>query len=219
MLSHAVSKFTIGTEGNVSKKINDTFLIKSSGTSLGTLTQDEIILCDKDGTQLNNFNHKPSIETGFHSWALKFPSINFVAHTHPTNTLKILCSQFIYEFANCRLFPDQVVFNWKRSCIVPYAHPGYELMNAIKLSVDEFLSNETNIFPKLILLQNHGIICVGTSYKECVIASEICEKSAEIFMGAIRTKRINYLSKSDIDKILDDKNEIYRARLLSITSL
>ena len=48
---------------------------------------------------------------------------------------------------------------------------------------------------KLILLQNHGIICPGSSIKECIVATKMCEKSAEIFVGCHEIGSINYFER------------------------
>jgi L-fuculose-phosphate aldolase len=209
-LSHSISKFTIGFEGNVSKKVNDTFLIKASGTSLSTLSEQQLILCSlANCEQLSNFEKKPSLEVSFHSELLKEKNVNFVAHTHPINTLKILCSEHLKEFAENRLFPDQVVFNKEKSCIVEYANPGIELTKKILISIKNF-KNANGYLPNLLLLKNHGIITIASNYEECIISTEICEKSAEIFIGAKQLNSIKYLSSDDINKLKNDKNEKYR---------
>jgi ribulose-5-phosphate 4-epimerase/fuculose-1-phosphate aldolase len=213
-LGKSLAQFVVGTEGNISKKSKNFFLIKASGTNLKNLTPKDVIKCTLLGEQINNFNKKPSMETAFHTWLLKFPNINFVAHTHPIDTLSILCTNNIYEFANHRLFPDQVVFNGKKSCVIPYSMPGEELLNHIVQAVTDFINIE-KYFPKLILLQNHGIICCGSSYKECLIATEICEKAASIFLKSKNLDSINYLNNEEILKILKDKNEIYRKKIIS----
>ena len=134
--------------------------------------------------KINDEKKKPSMEVSFHAWILKsFPEIKCVCHTHPTNTNKILCSGDIIDFANKRLFPDQVVRNGTKSCIVGYATPGIKLMQEIEKSVTQFIEKE-KFFPKLILLKNHGIITVSASAKDCVTSALMCEKSAEIFIGA-----------------------------------
>lgn len=97
-LGQSISKFVVGAEGNISQKINDVFYIKASGTRCSNINKYDIIKCNLDGIQLNNFNKKPSMEIGFHSWLLSLTDINFVCHTHPTNTLKILCTDYINEF-------------------------------------------------------------------------------------------------------------------------
>ena len=68
--------------------------------------------------------------------------------------------------------------------------------------------------PKLILLKNHGIICIGETAEDCIITTEICEKSAEIFVGAKQLNDIDFLSDQDIVAIENDTNEIYRQSLI-----
>jgi ribulose-5-phosphate 4-epimerase/fuculose-1-phosphate aldolase len=214
ILGSCLKNYVVGAEGNVSEKLDDGFVIKASGTTLKHLSSDDLVKCDFNGKQLNNFNKKPSIETGFHSFLLQKPRVNFVAHTHPTNTLKILCSnsELISEFANKRMFPDQVVFNGEKSCIVPYAHPGIELCKNVETSVEEFIQ-DNGYLPKLILLVNHGIICVGYSTKECLIATEMCEKSAEIFVGSKSLGQCTFISNDKVEQVKTDTNEIYRNNL------
>ena len=205
-LSNHLSKYVIGAEGNVSCKMDSGFYIKASGKSLENLSDSDLVFCNNDGSYSDG-NLKPSIETGFHSWLLNNLDINFVAHTHPINTLKILCSEEIYNFSKYRLFPDQVVFNGPESCVVEYSHPGDELVEGIKNSINDYI-NKHETLPKIILLKNHGIISFGKTINECIISSEMCEKSAEIFLGSLFNP--NYLSQFDIDKIVSDDKEKYR---------
>jgi ribulose-5-phosphate 4-epimerase/fuculose-1-phosphate aldolase len=212
-LAHSLDKFVIGGEGNVSCKLTDSFMIKASGKSLRNLSEKDLVLCDMSGNKIDSSDLQPSIETGFHSWLLSQPGINYISHTHPVNTLQILCSDYIFDFATKRLFPDQVVFNGSESCIVGYAHPGDELLEKIKISTREY-NNKLGVLPKLILLKNHGIICIGSTMEECLISTEMCEKSAEIFLGVKKIGDINCLSLFDIQKIESDKKEEYRKQLL-----
>jgi len=212
-LASSVSRLVVGAEGNVSERTNSGFAIKASGSDMRVLTINDIVLCDNRGQKIDSSDKQPSIETGFHAWLYEHPSINFIAHTHPTNTLKILCSDFVKEFAQIRLFPDQVVYNGERSCIVPYAMPGDDLLNRIKYSVTNFIEIEQH-FPKVILLENHGIICAANSYKQCIFASEICEKSAEIFLGTKLLVKTNSLDSLSVQTIKTDQKEIYRQSIL-----
>lgn len=205
-LSNYLSKYVIGAEGNVSCRSKNGFYIKASGKSLINLSESDLVYCNSDGEH-HHSNLKPSIETGFHSWLLNNLDINFVAHTHPINTLKILCSDEIYNFSKYRLFPDQVVFNGPESCIVEYFHPGEELVEAIKKSVTDYI-NQHECLPKIILLKNHGIITFGKTINECMISSDMCEKSAEIYLGCLFSPK--YLSNNDISKIALDDKEKYR---------
>ena len=143
----------------------------------------------------------------------EFDNINFISHTHPSNTVKILCSKYSSLFSHNRLFPDQVIFNGEKSCLVPYAKPGEELTKIIEECVNKFIENE-GYFPKLILLENHGIIACGKTIDECVIISEICEKSAKIFLGAVLLGDIKFLSNSETNDLINDIKEKYRQELL-----
>lgn len=212
-LSKSVSKFVVGAEGNVSKRVNDGFIIKASGTKLKNVKFNDFVFCSKQGKQLNNFKKKPSIEVDFHSWLYNNNDINYISHTHPINTLKILCTNDVEDFANNRLFPDQVVFNGMNSCVVPYSKPGDELTNNIKKQVNFYIERHKE-FPKLLLLKNHGIIACGKTVDECIIITEICEKSAEIFVSINNSVNKNYLCETDIIKIITDKKEKYRKNLI-----
>ena len=212
-LAHAIHPFTICGEGNVSCREEESLLIKASGTNLDNLGYDDLVRCGMNGKPYEGEEKKPSMEVSFHAWILKtFPQINFVAHTHPTNTNKILCSERIFSFAKRRLFPDQIVRNGSRSCVVPYATPGKPLRNAIKESIIEFMSIE-KYFPKLILLQNHGIIAAATSANECVASTLMCEKSAEVYIGAREMGSIKYLSKDQIAEVDTSLDEKYRREI------
>lgn len=213
-LSKDVSKYCVGMEGNISGKIDEnSFLIKASGYSLSNLKPKGLVEFDLNGNQLSNFKERGSMELTFHTFLLSFDNINYVSHTHPTDTLKILCSSHSEDFANKRIFPDQVVFNGVKSCLVPYAKPGEELTELIKLHVNLFINNE-GYFPKLMLLQNHGVIVCGASINECIIATDICEKAAKIFIGAIGLGNTHFLSDKEINDLIIDDKEIYRKNLL-----
>jgi ribulose-5-phosphate 4-epimerase/fuculose-1-phosphate aldolase len=210
-LAHSLSLFVVGAEGNVSQRNKNGFWVKASGFRMSDLNDLGLIQCDFSGEPLKESSCKPSIESSFHAYLLSFPDIEFVAHTHPTNTLKILCSGHAEDFAAKRYFPDQVVYNGVSSCYVPYAHPGPKLLEAIKESLEKHLKK--NPFPKVFLLQNHGIIVAAKTAKQCLIVTEICEKSAEVFLGALGTSIMSQLTSEEITEIENDANEKYRAAL------
>ena len=68
--------------------------------------------------------------------------------------------------------------------------------------------------PKVILLENHGIITFGKTIDECVIKTEICEKSAEIFLGARTLGNVNFLSEKNINELINDEKEKLRLKSL-----
>jgi L-fuculose-phosphate aldolase len=208
-LGKSLSKFVVGMEGNISKKIKSSFIIKSSGAELGDLTENSLITYNKKWQQVDNHKNFPSMEIGFHKFLLNFNNVNVVSHTHPTNTMKILCSKKSKKFSNYRIFPDQVVFNGIKSCLVPYATPGEDLTNIIIKKVNKFIKNE-GFFPKLILLENHGIIACGKNENECIIITEICEKAAEIFVGSKSLGGTIFLKFKKVKQLSNNNRELYR---------
>lgn len=212
-LGKLVEPYVVGMEGNISKKTKNGFIIKCSGSKLPNLTFNDFVEFDINLNQLSNFEKRGSMELGFHSFFLNFENVNYVCHTHPTNTLKILCGNLGKKFSKIRLFPDQVIFNDEKSCLVDYRTPGKELLNEIKKQVTKFIKKEKKL-PKLILLKNHGIITLGKTIDECYITTQICEKSAEIFLTYFDAKNVKKLTKKEIKKLLNNKNEKYRKSLL-----
>jgi ribulose-5-phosphate 4-epimerase/fuculose-1-phosphate aldolase len=215
-LAREISEYTICGEGNVSVRVDEnTFLIKASGTSLHTLSEEDLTLCNINGAQIELSHKKPSIETSFHAWIMKtFPDINFIAHTHPPHTTKILCSEptVLYDFADHRWFPDQIVRNGIKSCVVPYAPPGESILKLVDKHVSKFVDDE-GYFPKLILLQNHGIISASASKKDCASSTLMCEKSADIFIGAKLLGGVKFLTKQEVADVDTCPNENYRRNM------
>lgn len=212
-LAHALGPYAICGEGNVSVKDDDCIWIKASGTSLDTLEKKDLVACKMSGVPYDALGPKPSIENGFHAWILReFDVIKFVAHTHPPKTMQVVCSEQIWSFAEHRLFPDQVVRNGAKSCVVPYAMPGNPLLNEIEKSVLAFVEEE-GYFPKLILLQNHGIIVASTSHKDCIASTMMCEKSAEIFIGAKILGQTRFLSEDEVNEVDKSPSEERRRKM------
>jgi len=212
-LAHALGPYAICGEGNVSVQDDDSIWVKASGTSLDTLEKRDLVACKMTGVPFDSLGLKPSIEVGFHAWLLReFDAIKFVAHTHPPQTMQVVCSEQIWSFAEHRLFPDQVVRNGAKSCVVPYAMPGKPLLEEIKKSVLAFVEEE-GYFPKLILLQNHGIIVASTSHKECIASTMMCEKSAEIFIGAKALGQTRFLSEDEVIEVDKSPSEERRRKM------
>lgn len=200
-LGKALSKYCVGSEGNCSVRTADGFIIKASGRSL---TDNDFVICDIEGVSKSG---RASMEAGFHAFIYKNSDYKVIAHTHPTNVMKIMCGSYdkILLFAFQRMFPDQVVFNGTVSCIVPYATPGEDLIKEMRNVVGAFKE-----FPKLFLLENHGIVVCANTVKEAIVATQICDKAAEIMAGTTYTK---FLSDQQVAAIIKHPDEIYRKEL------
>ena len=99
------------------------------------------------------------------------------------------------------------------SCLVPYAPPGARLLANVEKYVGAFV-DEHGYFPKLVLLENHGIITASPYQKDCAAATLMCEKSADIFIGAKLLGGINFLPEEEVDHLENCPGRIqYRRRM------
>jgi rhamnose utilization protein RhaD (predicted bifunctional aldolase and dehydrogenase) len=226
-------------EGNTSAKLeNGNFIVKASGSCLGTLTKDGVTECasqkilslfsqeglsdvDVDNALLDSRvdtnSKKPSVEATFHGYLLTLPDVNFVGHTHPIEVNKLLCSGNGRDFAERRIFPDQIVCCGAESVFVPYIDPGLELAKAIKEQV-EFFIGRTSRPPVTILIENHGLICLGRTWQAVLAATLMANKSAQILAGAMACGNgtAHYLGNDQVDRIAGRPDEHYRQKVLNL---
>lgn len=230
-------KLAILGEGNVSARFSaESFFVKASGSSLATLRPEDLTLC-QFGTILPLFDRKrisdaeietallesrveskgkkPSTETFFHAWLLTLPEVNWIGHCHPIATNQVLCSPRARDFAERRLFPDEVVCCGSASVFVPYTDPGIPLAREIRDRTTLFMKNQGTT-PRLILLQNHGVIALGASSAAVLSCILMATKAAEIFVGAAALGGPNFMNAKDVERINSRPDELYRQKQLRI---
>jgi rhamnose utilization protein RhaD (predicted bifunctional aldolase and dehydrogenase) len=240
-LSHELGREDRGLailgEGNTSARLSDeTFAVKASGTCLGTLKEEDVVECrlaallpllDKDSltdqqiddalmaARVDQKAKKPSVEAVFHAWLLSLPGIAFVGHGHPTTALQILCSPRARDFAEHRMFPDEIVCCNIASVLVPYTDPGLKLAQAIRRNTEAFVKKHQRQ-PRVILMQNHGVITLGGSWQSVLAAMLIVEKAAKVFVGAAALGGPVFFTEQNVQRIAGRPDEAYRQRALKM---
>lgn len=231
-------KLAILGEGNVSGAVSPMdFLIKASGSSLASMSAEDFTLCKAEAVRAL-LDHKgitdgeveavlmesrsrpgdkrPSVEAAFHAWLLTLENIQFVGHCHPTAVNQVLCSPRARDFAERRLFPDEVVCCGAASVFVPYTDPGIPLAREIRERTILFIKQHSYV-PRLILLQNHGIIAVGPTAQSVLSSILMATKAAEIFVGAASMGGPNFMAQKDVDRISSRPDEHYRQKQLKLS--
>jgi len=147
-----------GAGGNLSYKFDDKLIITSSGYSMADVSMLKgYSVCDLHGIPINKLQKRPSMETSMH--------INItspvVLHAHPIYLNVILCSAESQEIMSSILSSYDYV---------PYTSPGEDLARTIsKLKHD-----------KVILLENHGLICHGNTFVDVLESNmkinQICKR-------------------------------------------
>jgi len=224
-------------EGNTSVRLSGSqFAIKASGCNLASLTQSDVTTCESQkildlldakqttdavvdqslfGSRLNPKSKKPSVESIFHAWLLTLDGVEFVGHTHPVGVNQILCSPRARDFAERRIFPDEVVCCGPQSVFVPYVDPGLVLAREIRDRTQSFVT-KFNTVPRLILLQNHGVIALGSTPNAVLAATLMAAKAAEIFAGAAAIGGPNFMTDAQVARIASRVDEAHRQRELKL---
>lgn len=241
-LSHELGRedrrLAILGEGNTSARVSaDTFLVKASGSNLATLSPlgltecrfspllalldrkraadaevDEILF----ESRVDGAAKKPSVEAVFHAYLLTLPGVNFVGHTHAVTVNQILCTKHGRIFARRRICPDEVVCCGVESVFVPYADPGLKLAQAIRAAVVAYIKRLSRP-PRVILLENHGIIAIGATPAAVLAATLMAAKAAEIFVGAMAIGGgPRFMTPAQVERIAGRPDEHYRQQALGI---
>jgi len=240
-LSHELGREDRGLailgEGNTSVRLSDeTFAVKASGTCLGTLKEEDVVECrfsallpflEKDNltdqqvddallaARVDSKAKKPSVEAVFHASLLSLPGIKFIGHAHATTVNQILCSTRARDFADHRMFPDEIVCCGTASVFIPYTDPGLRLAKTIRHQTDEFIKKHQRQ-PRVILMENHGIITLGGTWQSVLSAMLMAEKAAKIFVGAAALGGPVFFSPRNVERIAGRPDEAYRQRALKM---
>ncbi|MEO7100620.1 MAG: class II aldolase/adducin family protein [Luteolibacter sp.] len=241
-LSHQLGredrKLAILGEGNTSARVgDDTFIVKASGSNLATLApagltecrfadladllaqesmSDEAIDEALFAARVDPEARKPSVEAVFHAYLLTLPGVNFVGHTHPITVNQLLCSKFARMFAERRTFPDEIVCCGVESVFVPYTDPGLKLAQAIRDAVVAYIERLSRP-PRVILLENHGLIALGATPESVLAATLMAAKAAEIFVGAAAIGgEPRFLTAAEVTRIAGRPDEHYRQKALGL---
>jgi rhamnose utilization protein RhaD (predicted bifunctional aldolase and dehydrogenase) len=236
-LGNPQNDYVILGEGNSSARADDTaFWVKASGTSLHGIGETgfvqvlfEPVLSLLDAANLSDTavtealtsatingapNVRPSVETTFHAAALTVTEAQFVGHIHPTAVNSILCSDKAEEAFSGRLFPDEIVVCGPASVFVPYTDPGIPLAKVIRSKIVAY-QDEYGRSPKLILMQNHGMIALGKTADEVLHITAMAVKTARILLGAYTVSTPRFLSQEDVNRIDTRPDEHFRQRMLA----
>jgi L-fuculose-phosphate aldolase len=159
-----------GNSGNISARIRgtDTFLIKPSGTRMEALKPEELVLVDLQGYKVRG-ESKVSMETLMHAAIYRIrKDAQAVVHSHaPIATA--------FGIAKMEILPLQIEMFMllpKGVPLVPFKPPGSK---ALAEAVQKKITNYD-----ALILENHGIVTVGSTIEEACSLNEMVEEGAKI---------------------------------------
>jgi L-fuculose-phosphate aldolase len=169
-----------GTSGNISARIpgTDTFLIKPSGVRMELLKPEKLVLVDLQGNKIGG-EPSVSLETPMHAAIYRArKDVQAVVHTHaPTATA--------FGIAKTEILPLQIEMYMllpRGVPVVPFELPGSK-------ALAEAVQNKIANYDALIL-ENHGIVTVGSTIEAACNLNEMVEEGAKIqFLAVILAGR------------------------------
>jgi len=230
--------YAIMGEGNTSARVDEgSFYVKVSGSELRTATASSFVRCSmervlalmnvpdlddkktKDGLVAAKIDpadpSHPSIEALLHALCLRLPGVDFVGHTHPVAINRITCSvNFEKAFAG-RLFPDEIVVCGVAPVLVPYMDPGIPLALKVGSLSQEYL-DEYGEPPRIVIIQNHGLIALGRTPQQVEDLMRMEVKVARILLGTYAAGGPRFMTQHDVDRIHTRPDEAYRKQKLGI---
>ena len=171
-----------GKSGNISKRIKssigDIVAITPTLTSLSDLKPEDIVLIDMQGNILTN--GVPSSEVNMHLEIYKKrQDVNAIVHTHSTYATG-------FAFSNKRLKRLEGFGEIKNPYLnyIEYEKPGS----------DELAKNASDNIndDDVLILKNHGVICVSNNLKEAKLLAVFVEETA-------KTQFVSYMLNSAED--------------------
>lgn len=235
-LGDPAKDYVILGEGNTSARADgETFWVKASGASLAAITAPDFVrvcfaplLAMLDEPQLGDEEIRqrltaartdtaagyPSIETMLHALALSLPGVHFVGHTHPVAVNVILCSQGVEEAIRGRLFPEEVTFCGPAPAYVPYTDPGLPLARRVREALMAHMEKWGEP-PKVVLMQNHGLIALGGTATEVETITAMAVKAARVLLGTFALGGPHFMSEQDVARIHTRPDEVLRRQRLT----
>ena len=236
-LSHrfgADPEFSRGGGGNSSVKTDGVLFIKPSGVSLATLRADTLIALDIEtllamlasgsgaeaapgseevlrAAQAARLgppdDRRPSVELLFHALLPE----RFVLHTHPT-TVNALCCAHDGRRLAARFFGDRVLW-------VPYVDPGLPLALEIADRRRAAEARTGRPVPRVLLLQNHGLVVAADSAQEVsALSNWIVDTIGEQVRcrdQGVSTSRVEPLAPAEARATVDEMGPSLRGLLAS----
>ncbi|WP_432627353.1 class II aldolase/adducin family protein [Brotaphodocola sp.] len=156
-------QLTWGTSGNISARDGERIYVTASGTVMGDLKEEDIIVCALDGRVLDGAK-KPSKETTMHVKVYQnCPDVQGIIHTSPFYSTFCACTDLDLK---TNLFIESMYYDETIERI-PYYHAGSrELAEAVA---------DVCTKSHVILMEHHGILVYDKSLSECRTALDVTE--------------------------------------------
>ncbi|MBP3792314.1 MAG: class II aldolase/adducin family protein [Methanobrevibacter sp.] len=167
-----------GKSGNISARFGDVVAITPTLKSLSNLCEEDIVLVDMEGNVLTK--GKPSSEVFMHLEIYKKRSdVQAIVHTHSP-----YATGFAFSNKKLKRLEGFGAIKQEYLSYIEYKKPGSD---ELAKSASEGIGDED-----VLILKNHGVICVSDSLKEAMLLAVFVEETA-------KTQFVTYMLNSAED--------------------
>ncbi len=182
---------TPGTSGNISVRLGENIMISASGSALGDLRLEDVVIMDFEANLIKG-KKKPSSEKHLHARIYEMrPDINAIIHCH---------APYVSSFAVAHIplskpIISENVFYFGEIPLADYAMP----------SSNDLVEFTSKFFDKhdAVLMANHGIIIGGKDIKDAYYKMETAEAYAQIYLNSFILGGSHDLSQKHIEEIYE----------------
>ena len=202
------NELVVWTAGNVSERVAgaDLFVIKPSGVSYDELAPDVMVVCDLDGTKIDDGTDErlqPSSDTAAHAYVYRhMPHVGGVVHTHSPSATAWAARR---EPVPCVLTMMADEFGGDIP-IGPFALIGDD---SIGRGIVETLRGSNS---PAVLMRNHGPFTIGKNARAAVKAAVMCEDVARTVHLARQLGDPVPIGAADIASLYDRYQNVYGQR-------
>ncbi len=166
--------YIVGTWGNVSVRLADGLVITPSALDYDLLTPDDLVVVSWQGQALRG-DRVPSSEVELHrQLLLARPDLGAVVHTHPPSASALACAHRDLPV----MVEDMAQIIGADVRCTSYTPGGRH--QALAAAAVAGMGEGT-----AVLLANHGVVVAGRTLAEAVIATQVLEKAAFIYLSAV----------------------------------
>jgi len=183
---------TTGTGGNLSifNREENLIAIKPSGVPYQSMQAQDVVVLRPDGEKVDGIL-KPSSETKFHLAIYHArQDVDAILHSHQVHATTIACMGIELPAVHYLL-----AFSGDKVPLAPYATFGTQALSDNILSV---LGKY-----KACLLENHGLITLGTSLDEAFDIAEALELVAQIYIQAKSIGQPKILNSEQMNVVIE----------------
>ena len=207
-------RLAIWNEGSCALRISEQHLLVSrEGANLATLRREDLVELDLQKLNaLSATDHcteqqladalanpqklTPSPDAFLYAYFMSLGA-SMALHTQPMEINQILCSPRARQFADRRSLPEEVLSCGSASLLVPYADLGLAQAREVRRKM-VLWRDRYKALPRVVLLQNHGLVILADNALECFRTTEMTLKAAQVFIGASLLGGPAFLSPNNV---------------------